>query len=345
MNPRIKKILRNILFLLAIPLLISAFVFALQAAQQEIYQGMEVVITNTEIGFVSEEDIIGAIEDEGILPGQKHVKDLNIHYLESLIRKNPWVEKVNVYISSKQILHVTVAQKEALVRVQPQDTSNAAYYLDRQANPFPLSDACIVNVPVVTAVNLGYSREALDFKTSLTHLAEFIQQDSFWNAACGQIDVLRFNDVRIIPTLGKVTILLGDLTDYEDKLNRLKTFYQRGLKTVDWSLYDELDARYRGQIVCRNSKGLVLAEDPYESVADAQERIRIKTGIERAEQQAAKQKQQQEAQRAKEKEAKAKQEALEKAKKEKALAQAEKEKLKQQHKQPFNPTKSKNPTH
>ncbi len=44
---------------------------------------------------------------------------------------------------------------------------------------------------------------------------------------------------------------------------RLFTFYQQGVNTIKWSLYDEIDLRFKGQIVCRNTRGEILAEDPY----------------------------------------------------------------------------------
>lgn len=355
MNPRVKKIARNMLFLLSIPVIIGAFVFAQQSSRMEEYKGLSIAIHNPELSFVSEQDIIDVVEDQGIIPGQILAKDIDIHKLKEAVEQNPWVDHVNIFINAKQIIQISLLQKQPVLRVQVNDEKNSTYYLDTQANPFPLSDRYVANVPVVTTLPLGYSKKELDFKTALVHMGEFITQDSFWNAACGQIDITALDEIRIVPTIGNHSVVLGSPDMFMDKMNRLKTFYQRGIHTIDWSLYDEIDARFQGQLVCRNTKGLVLAEDPYESVADAQERIRIKASIERAEQEAIKQRELEEKQRAKERELKAqqeakqkeleaqraqkeaelkaKQEAKEKELEEKHQKQAEKEKLKQQHKQ------------
>jgi hypothetical protein len=63
--------------------------------------------------------------------------------------------------------------------------------------------------------------------------------------------------------MGTQTIILGTTDDLENKMARLFTFYQQGMNTIKWTLYDEIDLRFKGQIVCRNTRGQILAEDPY----------------------------------------------------------------------------------
>ncbi|QLH46601.1 MAG: hypothetical protein HWD58_13795 [Bacteroidota bacterium] len=98
-------------------------------------------------------------------------------------------------------------------------------------------------------------------------LANFIQADSFWNAAIAQIVVTKNYEIQLIPVMGHQVIRLGDAKDLDDKMNRLLRFYQQGIHSLPWEKYDELDVRFKRQIICRNLKGLDLTEDPYDEKA------------------------------------------------------------------------------
>ncbi|MBL7774181.1 MAG: hypothetical protein JNM95_15065 [Chitinophagaceae bacterium] len=330
MNLKVKKILRNILFLLAVPLIIGAFVFAQNASQVELYKGLHIQMQNPELSFVTQEDIQEAVENMGIIPDEITTKELDLKKVEDGLESNPWVEHSEIYLDAHQVMHVNIQQRNPVLRLQQNDSSGKACYLDQAANPFPLSEKFIVNVPVLTSPALLYSVEDLKLKTGLVHLAQLVRKDSFWNATITQIDVNDNREIKLIPVFNNQIILFGNTDLMEDKLNRLKAFYQNGLQTINWKLYDEIDARYTGEIVCRNSKGLILAEDPYESTADKLEKNRVRLSLEKEEQREAKAKADAEKQKQKEKELKAKQEAKEKELKAKQEA---KEKLAKEKKE------------
>lgn len=320
MNERVKKILRNILLLLSIPVIIGAFVFARVSALNETYHGAKVEIMNQEYSFVSVDEIMNTIEEQGLIPDRMKLKEINLAQLKASIEKNPWVHEVKLFISAKQILHVYVTQRTPALRWEVKGPLPESFYLDAQANPMPLHEEFLVDVPVVTAPLQGNSLKDLNYKTSLVHLAEYIQQDSFWNAGIAQIDLNDKKEIDLIPVLGKHIIRFGEPVDIEDKMKRLYTFYKQGMKTIDWTLYDEVDVRYQGQVICRNSKGLILAEDPYESHEDEVERLRVKKEIAMEELRIQKQKELEEKQKALEKERLAKQAERERLMKEKEEA-------------------------
>ncbi len=263
MNPRIKKILRNIMFLLSIPLIIFAFVFANIRSQKDICNGLDISIVNPAISFVNKDDIINVIEEQQIKPLKTLVKDIKIRDLENKVKENKWVKETNIYISTNNIMHIQVEQKTPIVRVNQKDSNDYAYYLDEYANALAWSSVYSPKLPVVTAPKLGYSRKDLNTKSDLVMLAKYLTNDTFWNAAISQIDVLPSGQIQLIPVIGKQIIILGDVKDLEDKMARLLLFYQEGMFTVDWEKYDEIDLRYIGQVVCRNSRGEKISEDPY----------------------------------------------------------------------------------
>lgn len=263
MNPRVKKILRNILFLLSIPLIISAFVFAKIQSSKDVCQGVDIRMSNPEFSFVSKDDIVAILKEHQIQPQQTRVKSIHINELENAVLENKWIESTNMFVSANSVLHVLVEQREPKVRILQKDSSDYSYYLDQNANAIEWSEKYTPRLPVVTAPNLGYTRADLNLKSDLVELANFIAKDSFWNVAISQVDVQNGNQIRLIPTIGTQVILLGDISNLENKMARLFAFYQQGINTIQWDKYDEIDIRFLGQVVCRNTRGEKLSEDPY----------------------------------------------------------------------------------
>jgi cell division protein FtsQ len=202
---------------------------------------------------------------------------VNCKEIEKNIENNQWVKSAELFVSSNNFINVKVQQKKPVVRIQQKDSTDYAYYLDEFANPIPLSKQYTPRVSVVTTERLAFTKTDLRMKSAMVQLAQFIDKDTFWSVAIAQIDINAKNQIVLVPMIGAQTIILGSTDDLENKMARLFTFYQQGVNTIKWSLYDEIDLRFKGQIVCRNTRGEILAEDPY-----AKEIPKIKQDVQQA---------------------------------------------------------------
>lgn len=263
MNHRVKKILRNILFLLSVPLIISAFVFARISSQEFVCNALDISISNPEVSFVTKSDVIEIVESFSIFANKTLVSNLNLTALEEKLRENKWIQKANTYVDAENTLHISLEQKVPLVRVLQKDSTDYAYYLDEYANPIPLSAQYSPRLPVVSAPNLGYNKSDLELKSDLVSMSKYIQHDTFWNAAISQIDVDENGQIVLIPVLGSQVILFGSIENMPNKFDRLLMFYKHSVNKMDWSKIDELDVRFSGQVICRSTNGEVLSIDPY----------------------------------------------------------------------------------
>ena len=79
-------------------------------------------------------------------------------------------------------------------------------------------------------------------------LAMFIQADEFWKAQVAQIDITP-NGFEMIPTIGNHVVVLGKGGDYEQKFDRLFSFYKQVWAKVGFEKYDKLDVQFDGQVV------------------------------------------------------------------------------------------------
>lgn len=91
-------------------------------------------------------------------------------------------------------------------------------------------------------------------RADLYRFALFLQKDDFWNDQIEQIYVRSAQDIEIIPRIGDHRIILGSLDNYENKLNRLRLFYEQVIPKMGWEKYRVINLKYKNQIVCTKSK-------------------------------------------------------------------------------------------
>ena len=69
--------------------------------------------------------------------------------------------------------------------------------------------------------------------------------------AVQQIYVNKAKEYELVTLFGSHTVLLGDLSDLDDKLNGLIAFYKASKDKVDLSKYKAVNLKYKHQIVCK----------------------------------------------------------------------------------------------
>ncbi len=69
-----------------------------------------------------------------------------------------------------------------------------------------------------------------------------------------QIDVLPNAEFVLVPKIGNEKILVGGNENISEKLNKLKFFYQEGLRYEGWNVYQTIDLKNKDQVVCRKNQ-------------------------------------------------------------------------------------------
>ena len=92
-----------------------------------------------------------------------------------------------------------------------------------------------------------------DFVNLLTFV-EDINKDSFWSAEIVQFvaDTTSLGEItlRLIPRSGDFVIEFGTLAERDEKLEKLRNFYDKGLSHLGWDRYRIVDLRYKKQVIC-----------------------------------------------------------------------------------------------
>ena len=177
----------------------------------------------------------------------------NLYELEQMLEKNTWVDEADMYFDNKDVLHVSITEKEPIARIFTTDGNS--FYINDNGKKMPLSDKLSARVPVFTGYADKKKMNAADslFLKQVTNVAEFIENNPFWMSQVAQIDITDDGNFEMIPLVGNHPVKLGNGENIEKKFNRLMIFYKQVLSKTGFDKYKIIDVQYKGQVVVSKS--------------------------------------------------------------------------------------------
>ncbi len=196
--------------------------------------------------FVDAGDIEKILKNANVYPKGMLMKDVDTEKIEETIRGNEFISKVECYKSANGKLCVNVEQRVPVIFVIPEGKDG--YFVDAQGKIIPNR-----NSPTNLVVASGNIDEKYASK-ELAEFGQFLQTDEFWNNQIEQIYVTKDRKgkrvVEIVPRVGDQIVYLGTLENYQKKLRKLRTFYDKAVGTVGWKKYARVNLEYDNQIIC-----------------------------------------------------------------------------------------------
>lgn len=193
--------------------------------------------------FIQTKDIETLLRKDKMHPVDKLLSEINTLEMEEAIMSNKLVRSVEVYSTQDGSIVASIRQRNPVLRVLSH--TEGSYYIDSERERMPISQNYTVYLPVAT----GNITEEFA-KNELYDFVMFISKNPTWDAWIEQIVVGPNQKVHIVPRAGDFKVMLGTLDDYEGKLNKLKLFIEKGLNTVGWNRYSEINLEYNNQVVC-----------------------------------------------------------------------------------------------
>lgn len=247
----IKKIIFVALTLTACSSLVVLLVAAIGRRNHELCKDYVITMQGAQKnGFINEKDIRKLLNSglNGKIKGEP-IADFNLRKLEQLLKGNAWVKNANLYFDNREVLHISVEEKEPVARIFT--TAGKSFYIDNEGEKMPLSDMMSARVPVFTNFP---DKKVLSTKDSILlndvkGTASFILNDSFWMAQTEQIDITEDKNFEMIPTIGHHIVKLGKGDDIDKKFRRLLIFYQQVLSKTSFDKYNIVDVQYTGQVI------------------------------------------------------------------------------------------------
>lgn len=240
----LKRILLFIVLLLVIAYLAIAITTFNRKPAGQVCHDMELIIKDSSYaGFITKKEITSLLEKKDIYPVNKPMESIKCKKLEQVLVKHPLIDRVECYKTPSGKVCIELRQRIPILRVM--STNGDDYYIDNKGTVMPSDAKCVAHLAIATG-NVEKS-----FATRyLYKFGVFLQQNEFWNAQIEQIHVLPDKNIELVPRIGDQLIYLGKLEGFENKLARVKTFYEKALSKVGWNKYSRINVEFGNQIIC-----------------------------------------------------------------------------------------------
>jgi len=240
----IKKILLLTVLLLIIAYLIIAITAFNNKSDDQTCKNIELIIKDSvNAGFITENEIASLLKEEGVYPVGRKMDRIQTRKLEKTLAEHPLIERAECYKTPGGKICMEVSQRLPILRIM--NNKGESFYLDNQGKIIPPEASCTAHLAIVT----GYAEKSFTMR-NLYKFGVFLQNDKFWNAQIEQINITPTREIELIPRVGDHIVFLGKIDNFEEKLERLKIFYEKALNKVGWNKYERINLEFSNQIIC-----------------------------------------------------------------------------------------------
>lgn len=190
--------------------------------------------------YLTTDELIDQLWLKNLYPVKQPLTSIPTQAIENLTLQHPMVRTAECYKTCDGVVHIDLTQRVPLLRVVTQD---GQYYIDTDRKKMPARAS--IKTPVLIATgNVGPRMAA----NELSDFAEWLQESDYWHKRISYVKVANPRSIQVVQRDSAATILLGEITNYQPKLNKLQKWYQ-GIQGIDISIYHQLDVRYKGQVI------------------------------------------------------------------------------------------------
>ncbi len=247
-----KKIMLITLWVLLAAGGVTLLALGLNKQAAAVCKGLSVEIAgNSNHFFIDKKDVSDIIlHVSGQAIKGKSIKDFDLMKMEAQIKKDPWVNKAELYFDKDGMLVVKIEEKEPLARVFCM--SGNSFYIDEHLNMLPLSERHSARLPIFT--NFPTDLKVLPKQDSLLlgdvkKMSVIIQRDSFLMAMIDQVAINAQRKFELVPKIGEQIILFGNAGDAEEKFAKLKLFYGKVMPVAGLNKYKSINLQFKDQVV------------------------------------------------------------------------------------------------
>ena len=232
---------QNIRLLLMLVLVVFLFSFTQNRNQQRKISKVQVEFQGDNKMFLTNEMVNNLLIQKlgGTFEIQKEKVDLKD--LESVLKKQPFIENAEVYTSEDGVLITKVLQKSPIARVV---NNNRNFYVDKNGSIFQLSNNFSSRVPIVQGNIEG------EFKKGFIETFKTIEKDDFLKKNIIAITIQKNGSMIMLPREYDYEIKFGKPVFIDKKFKNYKAFYQYASKDSLIGKYKSINLIFTQQVVC-----------------------------------------------------------------------------------------------
>lgn len=235
-----KKLIKYCLYGLAVCYLIYAFVVIPQKEDNSKCKGIFVTISSCDDEILSRDNVIELLKKEGLDPNGKVMDSVVCRDIERYINGLSIVEKCEAYKTTTGYVDLSIVCRMPILKVLEPDGDE--FYIDSVGNKIEDIHKTLY-LPVAT----GHVDDGM-IKKELKEIAKAICGNKFWQAQIEQIYFDEKKNIILVPRVGDHVIEFGTAENAPAKLDKLYTFYKKGLSTVGWNKHSKLNVEFGNKI-------------------------------------------------------------------------------------------------
>ena len=193
--------------------------------------------------FVESDELRRMLQREGLVPKGLSMEEISCQAIEDCLMKHDMVRTAECFKLVNGGVCVRVTQRVPALYVM---SNEGAYYVDTDREIMPVCKTIDVDVPRFKGAvgKRAATEEYFDFALWLT-------KNRYWKSRIQDVQVVNPKHLVLHQKDDRGKIILGDLSQYEHKLDKLQKLYTKGLEYIDYQNYREYDLRYQGQVIGR----------------------------------------------------------------------------------------------
>lgn len=194
--------------------------------------------------YLTESELDSLLRKANAYPVGKQINLLAIHQVEKVIRSHPMIARAECYATPLSEVRVDILQRKPLIEVR---TPIERYYIDTRHTVMPWREQIHDQVLVVTG-SVGPQAAS----TTLADFAEWLQTEPYWRERIRSVHMRTpLMAVLVLASDNQPQVVIGQMSDYQRKLGKLRTFMEHSAEATHDKQYRELDLRFHGQVIGR----------------------------------------------------------------------------------------------
>ncbi len=206
--------------------------------------------------LISEADISKRIHQKFDTLVGKKITEINSVKIENDINEIDYIENADVYTTLTGLMKIKVSQRNPIVRVM--NKYGQSYYIGEKGNLIPVKTGYSSRVPVASGNIPDRFSDTLNLRLSTTNselknlyvLSTYIYNNVFLKAQIEQIYVNQDKEFELVPKVGRHLVIFGDVSEMETKFDKLKIFYDKGIRKAGWDAYKTINLKFEDQVIC-----------------------------------------------------------------------------------------------
>lgn len=257
-----KHLVQNLILLTLTALLVAAVWWARSREADELCTRVTVTIVNQDSTmFVTEQGVKAELAQNGFKLVGKPMWQIDAASIEKALGSSQFLENVECVKAKNGEIIIRASQLVPVMRVF--DPDGSSYYVNAAGKRMNATSFYHSDVPVVQG---KFTKQFPP--TRLLPMVKYVENDTLLKSLVTMYTMRDSNNIFIVPGIYGHIVNMGNVTNIENKFEKLKLFYREVMPAKGWETYDTISVKWDYQVVATLKKKAVRVAMTYDPEDD-----------------------------------------------------------------------------